>query len=105
MPEHVRAELRRSGGFTGRPVHVRLDSATMPPADAARLVQLVSAIDLSRLGASHPGLPAGADLMSYDLMIERGRQRWQGTVTDPMIPADLRPLLQFLTHRAPGPGA
>ena len=105
MSEHVRAELRRTGGFTGRPVHVRLDSATMPPADAARLVQLVSSIDLSRLAGARPGLPAGADLMSYDLMIERGGRRWQGTVADPSVPADLRPLLQFLTHYSSGPGA
>jgi len=105
MPEHVRAELRRAGGFTGRPVHVRLDSATMPPADAARLVQLVSAIDLSRLDGARPGLPAGADLMSYDLTIERGGKRWHGTVADPSIPADLRPLLQFLTRYPPAPGS
>ena len=105
MSEHVRAELRRSGGFAGRPLHVRLDSATMPPADAARLVQLVSAVDLSRLDGARPGLPAGADLMSYDLRIERGGRRWQGTVADPSIPADLRPLLQFLTHHSSGPGA
>jgi len=38
-------------------------------------------------------------------MIERGGRRWQGTVADPMIPADLRPLLQFLTHYSRGPGS
>jgi hypothetical protein len=73
----------------------------MPPADAARLVQLVSALDLSRLGASRPPLPAGADLMRYDLTIERGGHRWHGTVADPAVPAELRPLLQFLTTAAP----
>jgi hypothetical protein len=103
MTEHIRAELRRTGGFTGRPVHVRVDTATMPPADAARLVQLVASADLSRLDGAKPGLPAGADLMSYDLMVERGGRRWQGTVADPSIPAGLRPLLQFLTRYTPGP--
>jgi emfourin len=97
MTERVRAELRRSGGFTGRTVHVQVDSAQMPPADAARLVQLVTAIDLSGLDAPRPGPPAGADLMRYDLTIERGGRRWQGTVSDPTIPAQLRPLLQFLS--------
>jgi hypothetical protein len=100
VTERVRAEMRRSGGFAGRTVDVRLDSAHMPPADAARLVHLVSAIDLSRLAGASPPLPAGADLMRYDLMIERGGQRWQGTVSDPSVPAELRPLLQFLIGAA-----
>ena len=100
MIEHVRAELRRSGGFAGRSVHVQLDSARLPPADAARLVQLVAAIDFGRLRASRPPIPAGADLMSYDLTIERGGHRWHGTVADPAVPAQLRPLLQFLTTAA-----
>lgn len=100
MTERVRAELRRSGGFTGRPVHVRLDSARMPPADAAHLVLLVSAIDFSRLDGSAPLPTAGADLMRYDLVVERGGHRWQGTVSDPAVPAELRPLLQFLTGAA-----
>jgi len=100
VTERVRAEMRRSGGFAGRTVDVRFDSAQMPPADAVRLVQLVSSIDLSRLPAASPALPAGADLMRYDLVIERGGQRWQGTVSDPSVPAELRPLLQFLTAAA-----
>jgi hypothetical protein len=98
MTERVRAELRRSGGFTGRTMHVRLDSAQMPPADAAELVHLVTAIDLAGLDRPRPGPHAGADLMRYDLTIERGGRRWQGTVSDPAIPAQLRPLLQFLSN-------
>jgi hypothetical protein len=78
-------------------VHVQLDSAAMPPAGAARLVRLVSAIDFSRLSGKPP-LPAGADLMTYDLTVERGDQRWHGTVSDPSIPEELRPLLQFLVN-------
>ena|SRR5690348_14787171 len=99
--EHVRAELRRSGGFAGLTSQVRADSATMPPADAVRFVQLVDRTDLSRLGKPQMR-PHGADLMHYELTVERGGQRWHGTVSDPDIPAELRPLLQFLTHYSPG---
>ncbi|MFI5897772.1 protealysin inhibitor emfourin [Actinoplanes sp. NPDC051513] len=99
--EHVRAELRRSGGFAGLTSRVLADSATMSPADAVRFVQLVAKTDLSRLdrpaARSH-----GADLMHYELTVERGGERWHGTVSDPDIPAELRPLLQFLTHYSPG---
>ncbi|GIE98440.1 protealysin inhibitor emfourin [Paractinoplanes rishiriensis] len=97
MTDRVRAELHRSGGFAGRAVHVRADSTQLPPADAARLVQLIEAIDLGRLGTARPPLPAGADLMSYELTIERGGRRWHGSVADPAVPAELRPLIEFLT--------
>jgi len=88
--------MRRSGGFTGRAVHVRLDSEQLPPADAARLIELVSSVDLERL---EPGgeTPAGAGAPRYELSIERDGHRWQGAVSEPAVPPDLRPLLQFLT--------
>jgi hypothetical protein len=98
MADRVRVELRRSGGFAGRTVHVRLDSEQMPPAEAARLIHLVSSIDLEQLGdATSPAPRGGADLISYDLTVERGPHRWHGTLTDPSVPSALRPLLQFLT--------
>jgi hypothetical protein len=100
VTERIHAEMRRSGGFTGRPVHVRADSELLPPADAAELVRLVNALDLAGLGADRPPSAAGADLMRYDLTIERGTDRWQVAVADPAVPDELRPLLQFLTAAA-----
>jgi hypothetical protein len=97
----VKVEMRRSGGFTGRTSKVELDTAHMAPAEAARLIQLVTTVDFSRLAASRRGAPlGGADLMRYDLVIENGVDRWEGTVADPSIPGELRPLLQFLTAAA-----
>ena len=103
MIGRVKVEMRRSGGFAGRTTQVRLDTADMPPAQAARLIQLVATVDLSRLAGAHatPATAgAGADLMRYDLVIENGADRWAGTVSDPSIPNELRPLLQFLTAAA-----
>ncbi|MGX6603370.1 protealysin inhibitor emfourin [Micromonosporaceae bacterium Da 78-11] len=101
MTERVRAEMRRSGGFTGRTVHVQLDSAQLPPADAVELLRLVGSLDLAGLSAADPPTGPGADLMRYDLTIEQGPHRWQGTVADPTVPPQLRPLLQFLNAAAP----
>jgi hypothetical protein len=97
MSEQVRAELRRTGGFAGREVHVRADATSLTPPQAARLIQLVSTLDLAAL-TSHPDGPAphGADLMRYDLRLQRGSQTWQGTFHEPRIPPEIRPLLQFL---------
>lgn len=100
MTERVRAELRQSGGFAGRAVHVRMDSAQLPPAEAAELVRLVAAIDLAGLPAAAPAPAGGADLMAYDLTLERGTRRWHGRFSDPRVPPPLRPLLQFLTTHA-----
>jgi hypothetical protein len=96
----VKVEMRRSGGFTGRTTKVHLDTAQMPPAEAARLIQLVTTVDLSRLATARGTPAAGADLMRYDLVIENGVDRWEGTVSDPSIPNELRPLLRFLTSAA-----
>jgi hypothetical protein len=92
--------MRRSGGFAGRATEVRLDSARMGPAEGARLVLLVSAVDWSRVGRAAAGPAVGADLMRYDLVVEHGGTRWEGTVADPSIPNEVRPLLQFLTAAA-----
>ena len=50
MTDRVRAEMRRSGGFAGRTTQVRLDSEQMPPAEAARLVELVGRSTWDELG-------------------------------------------------------
>jgi hypothetical protein len=103
--DRVRAELRQSGGFAGRTVHVRADSTQLPPVDAAELVRLVGSIDLDGLPTGSAPPAGGADLMAYDLTIERGSHRWNGRFSDPRVPAQLRPLLQFLTaHARPGAG-
>ncbi|MEU4238583.1 protealysin inhibitor emfourin [Actinoplanes sp. NPDC026619] len=94
MTDRVRVELRRSGGFAGLSVHKVLDSAQMPPAEAASLVRIVGALDFGALRSTGP--VHGADLMHYALTIERGEARWQGAVSDPSIPAALQPLLDFL---------
>lgn len=96
MTDRVRAELRRTGGFAGRAVHVSLDSAQLPSADAAQLLRLVSELDLDRLPTQGPVVP-GADLMTYDLTLSHGTRTWHGSFTDPAVPAQLRQLVQFLT--------
>ena len=97
MAGRVRVEMRRSGGFAGRTAHVRVDSAEMGPAEGARLVQLVSAVDWGRIGHTSAAPTVGADLMRYDLVVEHGSTHWEGTLSDPSIPNEVRPLLQFLT--------
>jgi hypothetical protein len=95
----VRAELRRSGGFRNRSLRVVLDSDTLPGDQAAHLTHLVEQIDLTRVGAEI-GAASDADLTRYQLAVEYGGRHWRGTVAEPCVPVELRPLLRFLTSAA-----
>jgi hypothetical protein len=95
----VRAELRRSGGFRARSLRVVLDSDTLPRDQAAQLTSLVQQIDLTRVGAQI-GAASNADLTRYQLAVEYGGRHWRGTVAEPCVPVELRPLLRFLTSAA-----
>ncbi|WP_229075501.1 protealysin inhibitor emfourin [Actinoplanes sp. DH11] len=99
MTEPVRAELRRSSGFAGRSLHVVMDSRTLPADQARQLVQLVRSLDLTSIGAMIMA-PCTADLLRYDLSVQCGGRHWRGTVAEPTVPAELRPLIQFLTEAA-----
>ncbi|MFC4071104.1 protealysin inhibitor emfourin [Actinoplanes subglobosus] len=99
MTPRVRAELRRTGGFRDRSLRVVLDSATLPRDQAAQLARLVEQIDLTRVGAEI-GAASDADLTRYQLAVEYGGRHWRGTVAEPCVPEELRPLLRFLTSAA-----
>lgn len=102
MTTRVRAELRRSAGFTDRSLRVVLDSDTLPRDQAAQLTRLVENLDLTRLGAQI-GAASRADLTRYQLAVECGGRHWRTTVAEPCVPAELRPLLRFLTGAARAP--
>ncbi|GAA2703060.1 MULTISPECIES: protealysin inhibitor emfourin [Actinoplanes] len=99
MTERVIAELRRPAGYTGRSLHVVLDSEEMPTDQAEDLLRLVHAIDLTRLGVKLPAA-SGADLMRYDVAVEHAGRHWRGTAYEPYVPGELRPLLRFLVDSA-----
>ncbi|MEV0902073.1 protealysin inhibitor emfourin [Actinoplanes sp. NPDC049802] len=105
MNSYIRAELRRTGGFTDRSLRVVLDSATLPLDQARELRRLVEELDLTRVGAEI-GATCRADLTRYELAVENGGRHWRATVCEPTVPRELRPLLRFLTSaaRAPLPG-
>lgn len=102
VTSHIRAELRRTGGFTDRSLRVVLDSATLPLDQARELRRLVQDLDLTRVGAEI-GAACRADLTRYQLAVECGGRHWRATVAEPTVPAELRPLLRFLTRAARAP--
>ncbi|GAA1621936.1 protealysin inhibitor emfourin [Actinoplanes couchii] len=78
-------------------MRVVVDSATLPHDQAAQLARLIEEIDLTRVGAEI-GAASDADLTRYQLAVECGGRHWRGTVAEPCVPSELRPLLRFLTR-------
>jgi hypothetical protein len=100
----IRIELERSGGFAGITLRSTLDTATLPPAQAAEVAALVDRVDLAALArqARQAGPPRGADRFQYDLTVERGGRRQHLSLPDGAVPDELRPLLDRMIAEARG---
>jgi hypothetical protein len=88
-------ELLRTGGYTGQPVHARLNTKNLPPADAAELRRLVAAVLALPPSPPRAGPPI-PDAMHYRLDIAAGAERRIVEVSDPDVPAEVRALVSQL---------
>jgi hypothetical protein len=99
--EHIRAELVRTGGFGGLELHSRLDTAELDEEQARELAALVGGLDLDKLGPGAPGQHRQPvpDAYEYELTVQRGGRRWEGTFGERDVPRELRPLVTALVRR------
>ena len=78
-------------------VAATVDTASLPPDEAAEVDRLVSALDLPGLAAAPARAPArGADRFQYDVTIARGPQSTSLTLPESAVPEDLKPLLALV---------
>lgn len=63
------------------------------------MAHLIEQIDLNQVGAGI-GAASQADLTRYQLAVEYDGRHWRGTIAEPCVPTELRPLLRFLTSAA-----
>ncbi|MFO1425452.1 MAG: protealysin inhibitor emfourin [Steroidobacteraceae bacterium] len=91
---------RREGGFAGLRRGCELDSARLPPADAAQFERLVDAAlpALARLPSQRARLQ-GADAISRRLELRRGTQH-AAVVGDDALTDEIAALLAFLEARS-----
>ena len=87
-----RIELIRSGGFAG----VSRRWATELSEDEAAEIERL----FDRHAEQPPDSAPGADRFQYELRLTRGGSTRALTLREGAIPADLRPLLDRLTHAA-----
>jgi hypothetical protein len=93
--EPIEVSLSRSGGLlpTG-------DLAiTVSTSDAAELAGYVDRAGVEQLAARSPLRSRGADMYTYELVVQRGEERYQIEV-DGALPEEMRPLVRWLEQRA-----
>jgi hypothetical protein len=90
--------LERSGGFTGMPLTVTIDTAALSPDQTAQLHQLVEAADFFHVPTTNTA-SAKPDRFEYTVTVREGDRTHTITVSETAIPEPLKPLLQWLVSR------
>jgi hypothetical protein len=93
--ERIRVEFERTGGFGGVVVRRTVDTATLAPEDADELRMLLDRADLDGVRPVPRTSPV-PDAQHYQLFVVRGDRQWTVALSDPEVPATLRPLLRYL---------
>jgi hypothetical protein len=94
--ERIHIDLVRSGGFAGVSRRASADTDTLPPAEAARLAELVHAVDFDALANLATGPPRRPDRFQYDLDVREGGRRHQLTLGERDAPPELRALIDHV---------
>ena len=95
----MKITYRRTGGFAPIPVSCALDTETMPADEAQELKRLVAASSIVQLESRRN--PAARDVRLHTIKVEEdaGAAK-EVSFDDVSIPAEVRPLVQFLEARA-----
>jgi hypothetical protein len=91
--------LERSGGFTGMPLTIKVDTAALSPAQVTQLRHLVDATDFFHLPAT-TATPAQPDRYEYEVTVQEGDRTHTITFGDVAVPERLKPLLSWLMETA-----
>jgi hypothetical protein len=91
----MQIRLERSGGITGIPVTVTVDTSVLSPEAIAYLHRLIEAAHFFDLPATLPAAPQ-PDRFQYKVTVQEGDRSHTITVAETVIPDGLRPLLTWL---------
>ena len=93
-------EYVRSGGFAGIRLAGSFDTEKFPPEQAATLGKLIEEAGFFRLSEQIKPASAIPDQFEYRITISSTRQTHSVVVDESVVPASLRPLLDYLTTLA-----
>ena len=91
--------LERRGGFTGISHIIKVDTATLPPEQAAQVRHLVETANFFRLPPA-ASMPAQPDRFEYEVTVQEGAQTHTVTFGEVTAPASLQPLVSWLINMA-----
>jgi len=94
----VRVLFERSGGFAGLKLQGSLDSANLSRSEACRLERLLKQSRFFNLPATLRSSSPGADRFNYKVTVETAGTRHTVEASEAAVPAEMRPLLDFLTR-------
>ena len=90
-------EYVRSGGFAGIRLKGSFDTEKLPPEQATTLGNLIEGAGFFRLSDQIKATSPGPDQFEYRVTISSAEQTHSVVVDESVIPASLRPLLDYLT--------
>lgn len=99
----MKIEFERTGGFAGLTINKVIDSDKLSTEEANKLRQMVEASNFFRLPQTITAPGPGVDRFHYTLTVEADGKRHTVDVDEAAVPAELKPLLQWLTASARKP--
>ncbi len=99
MAQRIHVEVKRTGGFGGLVTTRSADTDSLSTEDARQLRDLVDGLDFEAMQHLPESTRSVPDAFQYDLVISRGAENLRLRVRDPDVPAELRPLIQFVMQR------
>ena len=91
----MRVSFERSGGFTGIPLTIAVDTDTLSPDKATQLRQLVESSDFFHLPPNLRG-SGQSDRFQYRVKVEENGQQHEVIVDESVVTDNLKPLLDWL---------
>jgi len=88
--------FERSGGATGKDLHLDLDFNTLPEDESHRLLKLIEEADFFNI-PEHPAEQFTADEFQYTIGVNAGQANHTVHVSDSTMPKGLLPLAKELT--------
>lgn len=85
--------LKRTGGFTGIPLNVAIDTDQRPEEERKTLSALVGAAQFFSLPAKIPSPGRGADRFQYRITVETPQKSHTVEVGESAVPDSLQPLI------------
>jgi hypothetical protein len=93
----MKIRFRQTGGFGGLVLGCDLETSALPPAEAQELARLVKQANLEKIQTRRS--EKGRDLQIYEIDVENEITA-KASFDDMSMPANTRPLLDFLRQRA-----